>query len=453
MNYTKLVFIFILLTNTAYGQWYQEWETVFDEQFYNNSNNWTISNTAKRTANISGGTLIDEYHDKGYQIVNTIPVTFDSNEDYLLQFSISNINWGFRKKWKNIFPQYGFVWNFKDWSNYSSIIFQQGYDDYGTLRTYYKIARKVSGNEFIDIDWTYGYYASINTESSFEGITIEKTGNKVYIWDGINENTNSNIMLGPSSGSGVWQNKECGILIGGDGAKVALDYLIIKQKKKKEVIPITKKLKKTAWSGSGLIISNNGYIVTNYHVIENGKHIEVDVFNKGLKRTYIASVIGKDISNDLAVLKIENLNLKGNIPYGVKPYGVKVGEDIFAMGYPQIGVQGNEVKVTDGIISSKTGYKNNPTLYQISAPIQPGNSGGPLFDMNGNLIGITNAGIEKSDNVGYAIKTSYLYNLLDSFSTTIELSSKSELSGKSLPYMVEKLSQYTVLIRVNGVQK
>ena len=92
--------------------------------------------------------------------------------------------------------------------------------------------------------------------------------------------------------------------------------------------------------------------------------------------------------------------------------GVNVGENVFAMGYPRPGLQGEEVKVTDGIISSKTGFQNDNKTYQISAPIQPGNSGGPLFDNSGNLIGLTNSGIPSGDNVGYAIKISNLNNLL-----------------------------------------
>ncbi len=71
---------------------------------------------------------------------------------------------------------------------------------------------------------------------------------------------------------------------------------------------------------------------------------------------------------------------------------------------------GNEIKFTDGKISSKSGFQGDITTYQISVPIQPGNSGGPLFDEKGNLVGITSSGVNKqlADNANYAIKTSYL---------------------------------------------
>jgi len=231
-----------------------------------------------------------------------------------------------------------------------------------------------------------------------------------------------------------------------------LDYLTIE-----EAIPVDNSLSKTqssmlASSGSGLILTANGYIVTNYHVIENATHIEVDVFTKGIKKTYMADVINSDKINDLSILKIRDESFKiSTVPFGIKSYGVKVGEDAFALGFPKIGLQGNEVKVTNGIISSNTGFQNDPTTFQISVPIQPGNSGGPLFDKSGNLIGITNAGITDGQNVGYAIKISYLLNFLETLTSVPDLPQQSSLIGKTLPQMVDILSPYTVLIRVNDV--
>ena len=75
---------------------------------------------------------------------------------------------------------------------------------------------------------------------------------------------------------------------------------------------------------------------------------------------------------------------------------------------------GDEIKLTTGIISSKTGYQGDVALYQISAPIQPGNSGGPLFDKKGNIIGVVSAKHAGAENVGYAIKSSYLRTLIES---------------------------------------
>lgn len=117
-----------------------------------------------------------------------------------------------------------------------------------------------------------------------------------------------------------------------------------------------------------------------------------------------------------------------NSPYAVKTPILDVGTSVFALGYPMSDILGEEIKVTDGIISSKTGYQGDVVTYQISVPIQPGNSGGPLFDKNGNLVGITNAGVPDAQNVGYAIKVSYLKNLLDSAPTPIILPSVNKIN-------------------------
>ena len=83
------------------------------------------------------------------------------------------------------------------------------------------------------------------------------------------------------------------------------------------------------------------------------------------------------------------------------------------LGYPLTSTMGNEIKATSGIISSQSGYKGDEILYQISAPIQPGNSGGPVFDLNGNVVGIVCAHHTQAENVGYAIKTKHLMELLN----------------------------------------
>ncbi len=203
-------------------------------------------------------------------------------------------------------------------------------------------------------------------------------------------------------------------------------------------------------SGSGIVLSTDGYIATNNHVVEDGIEFFVDVFTNGIKKSYKASVIKTDATNDLAIIKINDPTFKklSIIPYSLRMQGINVGEKVFAMGYPRPGLQGEEVKVTDGIISSKTGFQNDNKTYQISAPIQPGNSGGPLFDNSGNLIGLTNAGIPSGDNVAYAIKISNLNNLLDMVQDFPAIPLKTTISALPFTEKVKILSNFTVLIRV-----
>ena len=107
---------------------------------------------------------------------------------------------------------------------------------------------------------------------------------------------------------------------------------------------------------------------------------------------------------------------------------------------------GEDIKLTNGIISSKSGFDGNIAQYQISAPVQPGNSGGPVFDKNGNLIGVVQAKHGAAENAGYAVKASYVRNLIDMLPNSITLTQTNMLSGKSLPQQVELASKCVVLI-------
>lgn len=204
-------------------------------------------------------------------------------------------------------------------------------------------------------------------------------------------------------------------------------------------------------TGSGVLISDN-IIITNYHVIEDSEKVEAIVNVDGMPETFSARVLCTDKTNDLAIvcIKDEKFKNKGEAPFKVLQNTVEVGTSVFAMGFPLTSFMGEEVKVTDGIISSKSGYDGDITTYQISAPIQPGNSGGPLFDKNGNLVGITNAGINKSvaENVGYAIKSPYIYSIVDSAPISIHIPQTSRLTGEELPQLIKALKPFVVYIKV-----
>ena len=137
-----------------------------------------------------------------------------------------------------------------------------------------------------------------------------------------------------------------------------------------------------------------------------------------------------------------------NVPYSLSNTTKDVGTAVFTMGFPMANYMGEEVKITDGVISSKTGYNGDIVTYQISAPIQPGSSGGPLFDKNGNLIGITNAGIISAQNVGYAIKSSYLCNLIESAPISINIPKYNSIGNSDLTEQIKILSKFVTFIKV-----
>ena len=205
------------------------------------------------------------------------------------------------------------------------------------------------------------------------------------------------------------------------------------------------------WSGTGFAL-NNGYIVTNHHVVNGAKSITVLGVNGNADVEYKARVVGVDKNNDLALIMIDDYRFNGfgNVPYAVPNVTRDVGSDVFVLGYPLTTYMGDEIKLTNGIISSKTGYQGDVSTYQISAPVQPGNSGGPLFDNKGNVIGIVNAGIPGAENVGYAVKTSYLYNLVESVASTSIIPENNTIAGSSLAEKVKQVKDFVFFIKCKG---
>lgn len=208
-------------------------------------------------------------------------------------------------------------------------------------------------------------------------------------------------------------------------------------------------------NGTGFFIDSKGYIVTNYHVVDGVSEIQVEFIRAGIKQIYQARVVKSDKQNDLAIVKIISNEF---IPFDTIPYHfqreiAQVGSSVFTLGFPMaLSLMGEDIKFTDGKISSKTGFLGDVNCYQISVPIQPGNSGGPLFDYEGNLVGITSSTVNRkldlTENVNYAIKTSCLSNLIDVLDIELQLPNNQYLSTKSITDQIRILSDYVVLIKV-----
>lgn len=199
-------------------------------------------------------------------------------------------------------------------------------------------------------------------------------------------------------------------------------------------------------SGTGFAISRDGYIVTCYHVIEDASRIRIKGINGDYEKTYNAQIIATDQKNDLAILKIDNVQFP-NFPYSLGSNLSDVGEGVFVLGYPQTQHLGEELKLTTGVISSRSGYRGDMTTYQISAQVLPGNSGGPLFDNNGNIIGVVNAKYIEP-NVSYAVKLNYLKTLLDNSNIRLSQSKESIPSDTTLAQKVKSVRNFVYIIEV-----
>ncbi len=168
-------------------------------------------------------------------------------------------------------------------------------------------------------------------------------------------------------------------------------------------------------NGSGFFITGNGYLITNFHVVKGANKVKV----KNSSGIYPAEIVKIDPEDDLALLKVSG-QFK---PLPISKGNAQLGEAVFTIGFPDIILQGIQPKYTDGKISSLAGIRDDPKDYQISVPVQPGNSGGPLVDMNGNVVGIVEAKLDFAaaldvsgdlpQNVNYAIKSKYLDDFLE----------------------------------------
>jgi S1-C subfamily serine protease len=174
---------------------------------------------------------------------------------------------------------------------------------------------------------------------------------------------------------------------------------------------------KTTTSGTGFFLSDNGYIATNFHVVSGAKKISVRTANGEMG----AVIVLADQINDLAVIKAPVLGKP--LPFGDVSF-VAAGAPVYTVGFPNPTVQGFEPKLTKGDINSATGLKDDPRMFQISVPVQPGNSGGPLLNERGAVVGIITSQLNSLNalitsgalpqNVNYALKVNYLKPLIES---------------------------------------
>jgi S1-C subfamily serine protease len=176
------------------------------------------------------------------------------------------------------------------------------------------------------------------------------------------------------------------------------------------------KRKPTSSYGSGFYVSASGHIITNYHVIKGCKEFSIGDENS---KTAV-SLVAEDRNNDIALLKAAKTNWFAFIRGG---RGIRQGNDIITYGYPLSGLLSSSAKITTGVVNSLSGMSNDYRYMQISAPVQPGNSGGPLLDRYGNVVGIVTAKINAMQvqkitgdipqNINFAIKASFIRDFLD----------------------------------------
>jgi TPR repeat protein len=204
-------------------------------------------------------------------------------------------------------------------------------------------------------------------------------------------------------------------------------------------------------SGTGTIISVSGYVLTAAHVLVGASNISI-ITAQGPKA---ASVVRIDEANDLALAKIRGGSYAA-LPVGLSRE-VRLGQAVATIGFPNVGIQGFSPKLTRGEISSINGIADDPRAWQISVPMQPGNSGGPLLDENANVIGVVVAKLglkavkatgDLPQNVGYAVKSAYILPLVKPYLDSGAPRPNQASEKMRFEDMVEKAQQSVVLIVV-----
>ncbi|OGV76060.1 MAG: hypothetical protein A3K19_02375 [Lentisphaerae bacterium RIFOXYB12_FULL_65_16] len=188
------------------------------------------------------------------------------------------------------------------------------------------------------------------------------------------------------------------------------------EKRKEQEKRVRRALKGAQWCGSGCIVTRHGHILTSGHVVDKAQTILIATVDDVVE----AKLLGIHREADIAVLKIPG---DSHVPVAIASGSdVQLGQDVMTIGFPMPGVQGIAPKVSTGIIGSMTGLHDSKREYQISTPVQPGNSGGPLLDTCGNLVGVVYAKIsdmfmlkwtgQVAQGVNYAVKAPYIRELL-----------------------------------------
>jgi TPR repeat protein len=204
-------------------------------------------------------------------------------------------------------------------------------------------------------------------------------------------------------------------------------------------------------TGSGFFITDDGYFITNQHVAGRGATVRV-VTASGI---IPAKVIKVDELNDLSLLKAEGKY--DSLPI-VLSRKVQLGATVATVGFPNIGLQGFSPKLAKGEIASLAGIQDDARQFQISVPVQPGNSGGALVDDRGNVIGVVVAKLSQkaalatsgslAENVNYAIKSSYLLSFLESVPEVAAKLKEPNTTERNFEATIKDVEQAAVLVLV-----
>lgn len=200
------------------------------------------------------------------------------------------------------------------------------------------------------------------------------------------------------------------------------------------------------FNGTGFLIDAKGLMITNAHVVKNSRNIYVQN-NKGDQ--FKAIVLKLDIPRDVAIIKIDDERFKpsSSLPYGFRKTASDIAEPIFTLGFPR-----DEIVYGEGYLSARTGFNGDTLSCQISVDANPGNSGGPVFNRNGEVIGILSTKENRAEGAVFAIQSKYIFKALDdlkknSLYENVKITAKSNVGGLDKVQQVKKIQDYIFMVK------
>lgn len=210
--------------------------------------------------------------------------------------------------------------------------------------------------------------------------------------------------------------------------------------------------------GTCFVISTDGYLITNYHVVKKTNQQAEGIVDSLVIESmtnpqyrYRVELIYGNKDRDIAILKISDSNFTGfgKLPYAFEKNIADLGEEVFTLAYPK-----DDIVYSEGTVSSKTGFDSDTTEYQVSIPVNRGNSGSPVFNSKGNIIGVITKKDKDSEGVAFALKTKELFKILEeAHSDSLEkipviLPKINKLAGLKRPQQIKKLQDYVFQVKV-----
>lgn len=201
------------------------------------------------------------------------------------------------------------------------------------------------------------------------------------------------------------------------------------------------------FGGTSFMVDPNGFLVTSAHVLKGA----VKVYVQNVEgKDFLAEVVHKDLESDIALLKINDADFSAttSLPYGFSRKKTDLSEPVFTLGFPK-----DEIVYNEGYLSAQTGLEGDTMSCQITITANPGNSGGPVFNKNGEVIGILNARQASAKGVVFATKSKNIYRLVESLKETekdlnIRMKGTSALKGSNRSTQVKKVQDHIYMVKV-----